>query len=82
MDGTGAELDAITRDMDAATSAWAWAGYPLEGPIFEAREDVFRRLRVWNLARARRTSGIPDNRPPAVNPCRVGVASRHTHPIG
>lgn len=50
--GTGAELDAISTDLDATTAAWAAAGHPFDGPEYEAREAVFRRLRAWNTARS------------------------------
>lgn len=50
--GTGAELDAIGRDLDATGAAWEAAGYPSEGPEVDAREAVFARLHAWNEARA------------------------------
>lgn len=60
--GTAAELDAITADLDATTTAWAAAGHRLAGAEYEAREEVFRRLRAWNEAReAGRFLGV---RPP------------------
>lgn len=46
----GEQLDAIARDLDATGAAWQAAGYPSDGPEFEAREAVFRRLRAWNEA--------------------------------
>lgn len=51
------QLDAIGADLDAAGAAWAAAGYPDDGPVVEAREAVFRRLRAWNEAAAARTGG-------------------------
>ena len=42
------ELDAISADLDRAGQAWVGAGYPYDGPTFEAREAVFARLRTWN----------------------------------
>jgi hypothetical protein len=47
----GEELDAIMRDMDETTAAWAAAGRRFDGPEFEAREAVFARLKAWNTAR-------------------------------
>lgn len=47
----GQELDAIMVDLDATTSAWVAAGYPWDGPVVDAREAVFARLRAWNMAR-------------------------------
>lgn len=47
----GQQLDAIMRDMDEASAAWVAAGYPSDGPEWEAREAVFARLREWNEAR-------------------------------
>jgi hypothetical protein len=44
----GEQLDEISRDLDAAGDAWVAAGYPYEGPTWEAREAVFARLRAWN----------------------------------
>jgi hypothetical protein len=44
----GERLDAIMRDLGAAGDAWVKAGYPYEGPEFEARETVFLRLRKFN----------------------------------
>lgn len=49
--GSAAELDAITRDLDTTTAAWAAVGHPFDGPEHEAREAVFARLRAWNSAR-------------------------------
>ena len=49
----GQELDEIMRDMDAATAAWADAGYGYGTPEDEAREAVFARLREWNQKNAR-----------------------------
>lgn len=57
MTGSGAELDAIMRDLDAAGAAWVKAGYPFGGPEFEAREAVFTRLHAWNKAREGRVRG-------------------------
>jgi hypothetical protein len=48
----GQQLDGIMRDMTAATDAWAAAGYPFDGPVADAREAVFARLRRWNEDRA------------------------------
>jgi hypothetical protein len=50
----GQQLDAIMRDLDATTAAWAAAGYGYDTPEYEAREEVFRRLREWNKAAAAR----------------------------
>ena len=47
-----ADLDAIMRDLDAATTAWAAAGHEYDGPEAEAREAVFARLKTWNEAHA------------------------------
>lgn len=44
----GEEIDAIGRDLDAATKAWVAAGYPSTGPEWDAREAVFARLHEWN----------------------------------
>lgn len=44
----GEQLGAIGRDLDRTGEAWVAAGYPFEGPIFEAREAVFARLKEWN----------------------------------
>lgn len=49
----GQQLDAIMRDLDAATAAWVAAGCPWDGPEAEAREAVFARLHEWNEARSR-----------------------------
>ena len=49
----GQQLDAIMRDMDEATAAWAAAGYGYGTPEDEAREAVFARLREWNKRNAR-----------------------------
>lgn len=48
MPGLGAELDAIMDDLDATGAAWQAAGYPFDGPEFDAREAVFARLKKWN----------------------------------
>jgi len=48
----GQELDAIMRDLDATTKAWATAGRKFDGPEHEAREAVFARLKAWNKARS------------------------------
>lgn len=48
----GEEIDAIMRDLDATTNAWAAAGHPWTGPEVEAREAVFGRLKAWNQARS------------------------------
>lgn len=53
----GQELDAIMRDMDEATAAWAKAGRRFDGPEFEAREAVFARLKAWNKKREQATTG-------------------------
>jgi hypothetical protein len=45
----GQQIDKIMHDMDEASAAWVAAGYPFEGPEFEAREAVFARLRQWNV---------------------------------
>ena len=44
----GERLDAISRDLDRTGAAWVAAGYPHDGPEWEAREAVFARLRAWN----------------------------------
>lgn len=49
----GSELDAIMRDLDEATAAWATAGHGYGTPEDEAREAVFARLREWNDKNAR-----------------------------
>lgn len=46
----GEELDAIMRDLDRTTAAWAAAGYGYGTPEDEAREAVFARLKEWNTA--------------------------------
>lgn len=46
----GAQLEEIMRDLEAATAAWVAAGYPFGGPVDDAREAVFDRLREWNEA--------------------------------
>lgn len=48
----GEELDAIMRDLDATTGAWAAAGYGYGTPEDEAREAVFLRLKAWSEAYA------------------------------
>jgi hypothetical protein len=45
----GQQLDAIMRDLDATTAAWATAGYGYGTPEDEAREAVFARLKAWNV---------------------------------
>jgi len=47
----GEALDAIMRDLDTTTTAWAAAGYGYGTPEDEAREAVFRRLKAWNAER-------------------------------
>jgi hypothetical protein len=42
------QLAAISRDLDTTGAAWEAAGYPYDGPVWEAREAVFARLRQWN----------------------------------
>jgi hypothetical protein len=42
------QLAAISRDLDTTGEAWQAAGYPWDGPVWEAREAVFARLRQWN----------------------------------
>lgn len=59
----GEELDGIMRDLDATGKAWVAAGYGFDTPEYEAREEVFTRLRAWNAAQGIRL-GIPGNRPP------------------
>lgn len=49
----GEQLDAIMRDLDATTKAWAAAGHGYGTPEAEAREAVFARLKAWNAERAR-----------------------------
>jgi hypothetical protein len=46
------ELDAIMTDLDRTGEAWVAAGYPYEGPTFEAREAVYARLKAWNALHA------------------------------
>ena len=53
----GEELDAIMRDLDATTKAWAAAGHGLSGPEHDAREAVFARLKAWNVAVDARLNG-------------------------
>jgi hypothetical protein len=48
----GEALDAIMRDLDAATDAWVAAGYRDDTPEHLAREAVFARLRAWNEQQA------------------------------
>lgn len=55
----GEQLDGILRDLDRTTAEWVAAGYPFEGPVFDAREAVFARLKEWNRARE-----TPRTRPP------------------
>lgn len=50
----GEQLDAIMRDLDATGAAWVAAGYPSEGPEYDAREAVFARLHEWNAEQDRR----------------------------
>jgi hypothetical protein len=45
----GQQLDDIMRRLDSTTVAWAAAGHPDAGPVFEAREAVFLDLREWNM---------------------------------
>lgn len=45
----GEQLDQIMRELDATGAAWATAGYRYAGPEFDAREQVFARLREWQL---------------------------------
>jgi hypothetical protein len=49
----GQQLDAIMRDLDTTTKAWAAAGYGYDTPEDEAREAVFARLKAWNAEHAR-----------------------------
>lgn len=44
----GEELDAIMRDLDRTTKAWAAAGYGYGTPEDDEREAVFARLKAWN----------------------------------
>lgn len=44
----GEQLQGIMRRLDAAGDAWTAAGYPYEGPVYDARETVFRDLRAFN----------------------------------
>lgn len=69
----GEELDAIMRDLDATTKAWAAAGHKFDGPEHEAREAVFARLKAWNKARLRVADVHHDRRP-----CPHGCAGGHT----
>lgn len=41
------DLAAIMADLDDATGAWVAVGYGYDGPEYEAREQVFGRLRAW-----------------------------------
>ena len=53
MEMTKAEtLDQISRDLDTTGDAWVAAGYPYDGPEWEAREAVYARLHAWNQANA------------------------------
>lgn len=46
------ELEAITRDMDAAYAAIRKAGYPsLDSHEHQALDAVYARLREWNAER-------------------------------
>jgi hypothetical protein len=47
----GEQLDAIMRDLDVTTEAWAAAGYGYGTPEDHAREAVFARLKAWNVER-------------------------------
>ena len=42
------QLDQISRDLDSTGEAWEAAGYPYDGPEWEAREAVYARLKAWN----------------------------------
>lgn len=53
----GEQLDEIGRDLDRTGAAWVAAGYPSDGPEFEAREAVFARLREWNRQQDARLRG-------------------------
>lgn len=53
----GADLDVITARLDAATDEWVAAGYPVDGPVHDAREAVFADLRAWNERVASRLAG-------------------------
>lgn len=44
----GEQLDAIMRDLDRTTEAWAAAGHGYGTPEDEAREAVFACLKAWN----------------------------------
>jgi hypothetical protein len=48
----GEQLDQIMSDLDRTGEAWVAAGYPYEGPTWDAREAVFARLQEWNRAYA------------------------------
>lgn len=61
----GEQLGAIARDLDRTGEAWEAAGYPSDGPEYEAREAVFARLREWNREQdERQRSGV---RPVSLN---------------
>lgn len=53
----GEQLDDISRRLTAATTAWAAAGYPNSGPVFNAREAVYADLHEWNSRVAVSISG-------------------------
>jgi hypothetical protein len=50
----GEQLDAIMRDLDTTTAAWAAAGHGYDTAEAEAREAVFQRLKAWNAEWAAR----------------------------
>lgn len=43
----GEQLREISDRLDAATTAWVAADYPMDGPVHDAREAVFADLRAW-----------------------------------
>lgn len=55
----GEQLDAIMRDLDSTSAAWVAAGYPFDGPVADAREAVFARLKEWNRMMDARQKGSP-----------------------
>lgn len=70
----GEEIDAIGRDLDATGAAWAAAGYPSDGPTFDAREAVFARLKAWNRRQEERLN--PRGAPTAMNLSRRDRSAR------
>lgn len=42
------QMSDIMPRLTATMDAWVAAGWPYDGPIWEAREAVFLELRAWN----------------------------------